>query len=80
MSSREGAVMRMAGGRGEESADSDSVLDCDVGGLSVTGCGIRGIRVERITKYYIFITALFLFTFSSIHCCSKPEIQVISHD
>ena len=44
MSSREGAVMRMAGGRGEESADSDSVLDCDVGGLSVTGCGIRGIR------------------------------------
>ncbi|KAF3854346.1 hypothetical protein F7725_022401 [Dissostichus mawsoni] len=37
MSSREGAVMRMAGGRGEESADSDSVLECDVGGLSVTG-------------------------------------------
>lgn len=36
-SSRDGAVMRMTGGRGQESTDSeDSMMDCVVGGFSVT--------------------------------------------
>lgn len=46
MSSRDGAVMRMAGRREEESDDSDdSVLDCDEGGLSVT-------EREKMTQTY----------------------------
>lgn len=35
MSSRDGAVMRMTGGRDGELVECDSVLDCDGGAISV---------------------------------------------
>lgn len=50
MSSRDGAVMRMTGPLGEESAESASVLGCDVGELSATeGENYSGISVLENT-------------------------------
>lgn len=47
MSSCDGAVMRMAGGRGKELVESDSVLDSDGGGLTVTEREKMTLKYER---------------------------------
>lgn len=51
MSSRDGAVMRMAGGPEEQLAESDSDLDCAGGALSVTEREDMSLKYQRQRKH-----------------------------